>query len=369
MAKAFGIITSSVDQKVEGLQEYRPIGAISFMGRYRVIDFPISNLSNSGIINIQVYISSKPRSLAAHIGTGRHYNINSKRGRIQLLFPTEQKLNAVYNTNINALYENMDYIKMQHQEYVVIVPSCMVFTQDLNELLQDHAASGADITVLYHKVTDAKEGYSTCNEIALDGNRVKSITPFLEDTETENISMETYVMKKDLLLKLIADAKAASSMYTLANIINAESDKLDIRAVEHKGVFAPLTSLDSYFKASMAMLNKECAADLFSPDWPIYTRTSDSAPTRYLAGSSVKNSYISNGAVIEGTVENSIIARGVKIGKGAVVKNSIVMAYDTVGEGAVLENQVVDKYATIRPGTKVVAPEGQVGYVRHSDVL
>ena len=128
MAKAFGIITSSVDQKVEGLQEYRPIGAISFMGRYRVIDFPISNLSNSGIINIQVYISSKPRSLAAHIGTGRHYNINSKRGRIQLLFPTEQKLNAVYNTNINALYEKKDYSKLQHKEYAEGVTSSVRLT-------------------------------------------------------------------------------------------------------------------------------------------------------------------------------------------------------------------------------------------------
>ena len=108
MAKAFGIITSSVEHKVDGLQDYRPIGGFTFLGRYRVIDFPISNLSNSGIINQQVYIASKPRSLVAHIGTGRHYNINSKRGRLQLLMPSEQKLNSIYNTNIQALYENLE---------------------------------------------------------------------------------------------------------------------------------------------------------------------------------------------------------------------------------------------------------------------
>ena len=95
MAKAFGIITSSVEHKVDGLQDYRPIGSFSFLGRYRVIDFPISNMSNSDIINLQVYIASKPRSLVAHIGTGRHYNINSKRGRVQLLLPTEERVNSI----------------------------------------------------------------------------------------------------------------------------------------------------------------------------------------------------------------------------------------------------------------------------------
>ena len=109
MAKAFGIITSSAEHKVDGLQDYRPIGSFSFLGRYRVIDFPISNLSNSGIINQQVYIASKARSLIAHIGTGRHYNINSKRGRLQILPPTEEKVNDIYNTNIRAMYENLEY--------------------------------------------------------------------------------------------------------------------------------------------------------------------------------------------------------------------------------------------------------------------
>ena len=131
MAKAFGIITSSAEHKVDGLQDYRPIGSFSFLGRYRVIDFPISNLSNSGIINQQVYIASKARSLVAHIGTGRHYNINSKRGRIQLLLPSEQKVNAIYNTNIQAMYENLEYIKRQSQEYVVIALMMLFFRATL----------------------------------------------------------------------------------------------------------------------------------------------------------------------------------------------------------------------------------------------
>ena len=250
MAKAFGIITSSAEHKVDGLQDYRPIGSFTFLGRYRVIDFPISNLSNSGIINQQVYIASKARSMIAHIGTGRHYNINSKRGRLQLLPPTEEKVNDIYNTNIRAMYENLEYIKRQSQEYVVIAPSCMVFKQDYDALLQGHAASGADITALYHTVHHAKSGYETCHIFDIADDKVNAIRRNLGDEDVRAISMESFVMKKSLLIKLIGEARAISSMFNLSDVINAKIGDLDVRAVEHFGYFGPITSLKSYYDAN-----------------------------------------------------------------------------------------------------------------------
>ena len=349
------------------MQDYRPIGAFSFLGRFRVIDFPISNFSNSGINNIQVYITKKPRSLVAHIGTGRHYNINSKRGRIQIIVPNEELVNSIYNTNINALFSNIDYIRRQTKDYVVIAPSCMVFAQNYDELLQEHVKSGADITLLYHKVFDAKEGYSTCNALTLDGDKVKSVTPNLGDEDTKDMFMESYVMKKDLLIDLMYAARETSSVYTLANIVNAKCGELDVRAVEHHGFFAPITSLETYYKANEALIDIDESATLFTSDWPIYTRTSDSAPTRYFEGAKVVDSMISNGCKIEGTVEGSTIARGVEVAKGATVKNCVVLAYVKIGEGAYVENQVIDKYATIAPGRKIVADIEQPGYIKHSD--
>ena len=137
MARAFGIVTSSGTHiKVEGLQQYRPIGAFSFLGRYRVIDFPISNMSNSGIDRIQVYVRTKPRSLAEHLGTGRHYNINSKRGKLQLMFAQNSSENDVYNTDIASFYENIEFIERMHEPYVIIAPSYMVYAEDYRELLQ-----------------------------------------------------------------------------------------------------------------------------------------------------------------------------------------------------------------------------------------
>ena len=369
MAKAFGIITSSAEHKVEGLQNYRPIGSFTFLGRYRVIDFPISNLSNSGIINLQVYIASKPRSLAAHIGTGRHYNINSKRGRVQLLFPTEERVNTIYNTNIQALYENLEYIKRQSQEYVVIAPSCMVFKQDYDALLQDHAKSGADITALYHMVHHARGGYETCHIFDIADGKVNAIRRNLGDEDVRAISMESFVMKKSLLIKLIHDARAISSMFNLSDVINAKIGDLDVRAVEHTGYFGPITSLKSYYTANMQLLNPAKAAELFTPDWPIYTRTNDSCPSQFYDSAEVKNSLISNGGEIRGTIIDSIVGRGVTVGKGAVIKGCYIAAYTTIGDNVHLENQVVDKYVTIDHENEIVAGEGELGYVKYMDHL
>ena len=121
MYKAFGIVNSSSRNiRVEGLEDYRPIGAFSFLGRYRMVDFPISNLSNSGIDRIQVYVKEKPRTLVSHIGTGRHYNINSKSGRLQILFTDSDQRNNIYNTDIASYYENMECIEEMHPSHCLL---------------------------------------------------------------------------------------------------------------------------------------------------------------------------------------------------------------------------------------------------------
>ena len=167
--KAFGVINSAANYiRVEGLHDYRPIGAFSFLGRFRVIDFPISNMSNSGIDRINVYLNSRPRSIVEHIGDGRHYNINSKRGNLQLLFTQNNGASSIYNTDINGYLENLEQIERKQQDYVVIAPSYMVYKQDFQQLLEDHIESGGDITLLYHKVDSAKEYFRGCNVVTLN---------------------------------------------------------------------------------------------------------------------------------------------------------------------------------------------------------
>ena len=228
MAKAFGIVNFAGNHiRVEGMQEYRPVGAFSFLGRYRVIDFPISNMSNSGIDHIQVYIRRNPQSLTAHLGTGRHYNINSKSGNLQILYSGLGMNMSLYNNDIASYIENLEYIEQELAEYVVIAPSYMVYTQDYKKLLNDHIESGADITLLYHSVDTAKEYFLNC--YALNLNKQKGVLSLEQNhgnAKNKNIFMDTYVMKKDLFIELIHKAKKTSSVYTLLDIVNAFQELL-----------------------------------------------------------------------------------------------------------------------------------------------
>ena len=371
MYKAFGIVNSSSKNiRVEGLEDYRPIGAFSFLGRYRVIDFPISNLSNSDIDRIQIYVQEKPRTLVSHIGTGRHYNINSKSGRLQILFSDTAKRNDIYNTDIAAYYENLECIEAMHHEYVVITPDYMVYSADFSTLIEQHIDSGADITLLYHSVDNAKEAYLNCNILNLNKQKgVLSIEPNHGNAKNRNIFMDTYIMKKDLLVDLIKKARATSSAFTLTDIINELHNDLDVRGISHRGFFASITDFQSYYDANMDLINIKTAQTLFDSEWPIYTRTNDSCPTHYYGTAEIRNSVVSNGCQVEGTIENSILGRGCIIHKGAVIKNSVVLAGAEIGEGVHVENQVVDKLAKILHVKEVVSDPALPGYIKRGDII
>ena len=255
MYKAFGIVSSSGRNiYVDGMQDYRPIGAFSFLGRYRVIDFPISNMTNSDIDRIQVYINNKPRSVVEHLGTGRHYNINSKRGKLITLFQESNIDNGIYNTDIAAYMENLDCFDEINSEYVVIAPSYMVYTADYSAFLKTHIESGADITLMYHSVDNAKDHFPNCQTLNINKQKgVLSMEPNLGNAKNRNIFMDTYVMKKTLFLELVQKAHKLSSMYTLADIVREECEELDVRAYPHRGFFATLTDFNSYYEANMEL--------------------------------------------------------------------------------------------------------------------
>lgn len=373
MYKAFGIINASRKNAfVEGLQDFRPIGALSFLGRYRVIDFPISNMSNSNIDRIQIYINSTPRSLVEHLGTGRHYNINSKSGKLQMLFANTVNKNDIYNTDISYYYENMESINTMKNPYVVIAPCYMVYSADFSELLKNHIESNTDITLLYHSVDNAKDEYLKCDTLNLNPQKgVKSIEPNRGTAKNKHIFMDTYIMKKELFIELIEKARKTSSMYSLADIVNdmCMEGELNVRGVAHKGYFAAITDFTSYVNANKALIDYKAAQELFHEDWPIYTRTNDSSPTQYFDTAVVKNSVVSNGCKIKGTVENSIVGRGVTIEEGAVVKDSIVFAEAVIGKDVHIENVVVDKWASVTKVKEILATSEEPGYVRRHDTI
>lgn len=371
MDKAFGIVSYPGQRIwVHGMQDHRPIGAFSFLGRYRLIDFPLSNMSNSGIDNIQVYINREPRSLVKHLGSGRHYNINSKRGKIDMLFSSKVGVHDLYNTDIAAFAENLESIKSARCPYVVLAPAYMVYAQNFDTLLEAHIESGADITLLYHSVDNAKEAYLSCNTLNLNRQKgVLSIEPNRGNAKNKNIFMDTYIMKKELFISLIKKAQKLSSLYTLVDVINTVIDDLDIRGIHHRGYFAAITDFKSYFEANLSLIDRKVSSTLFDSEWPIYTRTNDSCPTQYFEHADVKSSVVSNGCVIEGTVKNCVVGRGAVIKKGAVVENCVILPDVVIGTDVHVENAVLDRRSKVIRVKHVSGSAEAPAYISRNDVL
>ena len=366
---ALGIINfEDSTAHVEGLGDYRPVPAMAFLGRYRVIDFIFSDMTNSGIDNVHVYCKEKPRNLIEHLGNGTHYNINSKRGKLRILYGEKEFASPVYNTDIANFILNMQYIEHDRNPYVVVAPSYFIYSLDFNPVMEAHIESGADVTVLYTATNEAKTSYLGCDVLTLD--KSKKVTAFDKNrgnTKTKNVSMEAYVMTKKLFIELVKKAAATSSLYWFKDILRDSVDELDIRGYGVKGFVACLNSLETYFKANMALRDRTVAQGLFKPGWPIYTQTGDSSPTMYKHGSSVTGSVVANGAVIEGKVENCIISRNVTICKGAVVKNSILLPGAYIGEKAKLDHVVVDKWAIIHHVKELKGTDEEPIYVKRLD--
>lgn len=372
MCNALGIISfTDPNVYVEGMQDYRPLAAVTFLGRYRLIDFPLSNMTNSGIDNIKVYVNGNPRSLIAHVGRGRQYNINSKRGQIELLpwyqEPTPSRHS--YATDVESYYGSYHTIKEDKNDYVIIAPVNFVMPVNYNDLLSQHMESGAEISMLYQNVDDAKDHYVGLDVLQMNRQKgVLHIEQNLGNYKTRSLSLQTYVMSKEIFLNLIQEARSVSKMYWLKDIINDHCKDMDIRGISYRGKFYAITDLQSYYDSNMDILDNNYRRTFSNPDWPIYTRTNDSAPAIYLNGGNACKSLVSNGAQISGTVKNSIIGRSCKIGKNAVIENCVLLPGVSVADGAILKNVVVDKYSTIAKKKELEGKEGPLYIGRRENI-
>ncbi len=367
MCDALGIvpINDSV-VNVKGLQKFRPVASFNFIGRYRLVDFPLSNMSNSGIDNIKLFVNGNIRPIIDHMSEGaRQYNINSKHGSLEIL-PYINEDGKGYVTDIDSYYEVMDLLEANKNEYVVIAPVNIVYIADYSEYLAKHVESGADISVLYQSSDDTKEQFLGCDTVSLNRQKgVKAIEPNLGTGKTKNVSLQTYFMKRSLFMELIEAAHKESAMYWLKDIINEyiEEKDLDVRGINYKGNVYYVYDLNSYYSCNMRVLNEGNIKSLNNADWPIYTRSNDSAPTIYLKGGSASKSLVSNSCEIGGSVYRSVIGRNVKIGKGAVIENSIVSTGVTIAPNAVLKNVIVDKHAKILKKKEIIGQDDAPLYI------
>ncbi len=368
MLDALGIINvEDNDVKVFGLQDYRPLSSISIFGRYRIIDFILSNLTNSEISEIHVYCKEKPRSLVEHLGTGLHYNINSKKGKLKMMFP-ENDASPIYNTDISYFMKNMDFIEDSHKEYVVVAPSFMIYRVNFKDVLNAHIESKDDITVLYKNVDNAKDEFIGCDCLAFNKDkRIINIEKNRGKYKTRIISAEAYVLKRKTFISLVKKASETSSIYWFKDILAECLDEYKVGGYAIKSSLSCINSIKSYYDTNMKYCSREGVQRIQSDSWPIHTMTSDSAPTVYGENSKVINSIIANGCNIDGTVENCVIGRNVTIKKGAKIKDCVLLHNVKVNENIVLERVIVDKDASIEKIKEIRCKEEIPAYVRRRD--
>lgn len=370
MSKVLGILNMEPAYvNVKGIEDYRPISAASIFGRYRVVDFMLSNLTNSGISDIHVHIKNRPRSLVEHIHR-TNYNINSKRGHIYLLHGEKPLINEIYNNDISAFSQNMQFVEDFAPSYVVIAPCHFIYKQDFNKMLEHHIKSKNEITMLYQKANNTDVAYLGCDVVLMnDKKRVVDMRVNRGKYKNGNISLEAYIMSGSTFIDLVNKAQETSSIYSLSDIIkdSITKENMKVGAYKHQGFASCLNSLNAYFDASMAIRKQKELLSLINDDWPIYTMTNDSCPTLYKEGANIKDSIIANGCSIEGTVINSVIGRNVVIKKGAVVKDSIILPNALINRDVKLDYTVVDRFAIVTHAKNLNGTKEEPLYVKRRD--
>lgn len=348
---AMGILfPNSYDSLVPELVTERLMASIPFASRYRLVDFMLSSMVNCGIDNVSLIVKRNYHSLMDHLGSGREWDLTRKNGGLNIIPPFAQKSINIYNGRVEAVASILDYLKRQKEKYVIMADTNIAVNFNFSELLQQHIDSKADVTIAYTREeipkalldidVTKKDLYYTLD--IDDSGRVQKIVVNNKEKGEHNLSMNVYVIERKLLMDQIREAYVNGLTYFERDIISPQLDKLDVRAYQHKGYYARILDIKSYFAENMKMLKEENVQALFSPS-SVYTKIRDDNPTRYASGSHVKNIMAADGCVIEGEVENSILFRGVKVGKGAKVRNCVLMQDTVIETGASVEYAITDK--------------------------
>ena len=360
MKDVMGVIfTGENDARLRELTMTRAIAALPVAGRYRVIDFLVSSMVNGGIRNVGVIMQKNYHSLMDHLGSGKEWDLHGKNDGLRVLPPFLTRENVgVYNGTLDALRSNTNYLTRSKQEYLVLSGSNIIYNFDMNKLVEAHIKSGAEITMMYSRNQDLKRdeygAYISVDENGLVTDmEVEPTTPSLECC-----AMDVIIMKREALLN-IAEKGVAHGLKNLNHdvlmpMIQNKTGK--VHAYEYTGLCWRIDSVQSFFRFNMDILDSEIRHSLFSEDLPVYTKVRDEMPAAYEGEALCVNSLVADGCVVEGTVENSILFRGVHVAAGAHLKNCIVMQDGQIAGGAYIENCILDKQAVIKRNARLIGP-------------
>lgn len=322
---------------IPGLKElamYRTSASIPFAGRYRLIDFALSSIVNSGISSVGVFAPQSSVSLMDHVGKGKNWDLDRRRNGLFFLPTSQREGDQLSVGSFAALEDQRSFFHKSDQPYIVVTSAFAIAQIDYNEMLDAHLASGADIT-------EAVRG---------------------------GTSMKSYILSKDLLLEMINGFRE-ERVVSVEDIVNLKKKQYTFAQYDYEGYFVLINSMESYFNESMALLSEDVWRNLFLPERPIYTKTKDEPPTKYMKGSAVTRSLIANGSLLEGRVTDSILSRAVKIGENSKVEKCIIMQKCVIEENCDLLYVIADKDVHIKAGCVIHGTKEKPVVIRKGSVV
>ncbi|MBE6690801.1 MAG: glucose-1-phosphate adenylyltransferase subunit GlgD [Ruminococcaceae bacterium] len=370
--RAAGLIFSNIhDASIPELTSRRTMASIPFGGRYRLIDFALSNMVNSGITKVGVITHYNYQSLLDHIGNGKDWDLARRNGGIKILPPfitayDNAVASKVYSTRLEALMGVMNFINHCEEEVLVLSDCDVICNVDLSAAIDAHEKRDADITLISAKVNTAAQDLDRKAQVlSYDAEGKLTDLAVYEDQQGDvEICSDIMIVRRSYLQRMLNEAMARGYTSFYKDIVYRNLGKDRFFVVHYDGFFARVNSIESYFRCSMRLLDRDSRVNLFyRRNQPIYTKVRNSAPTRYLPTAKVKNSLIADGCVIEGTVENSVLFRGVRVGKGTVIRNSVLMQDTYTGENVKLGCVITDKDVVIKDNRELCGHESLPFYI------
>lgn len=356
-SRIIGLISCNYNDDSFGqLTAERTVASLPFGGRYRLLDFAVSNMVNSGIRTIGLVTPYYYRSIMDHVGAGKEWSLDRKHGGLFLLpgsiyGPKAERSSFV----LRDITKNRAYLDRSHAETVLVCGSSNIFNMDFRPMFAAHEAAGGGITLLYKTVNEA-EGQSGLYLQLQGKDMVNGITR--DASGLGHCFMDCFLIDRKILLDFCEWYRNFSHI-DLTEIIIDNLDNLQVQAFAFDGYLGRVNNIGDYMRCSQDLLRQEVRQELFGSEGKIRTKIEDNTPAKYSGETLVRNSLVPTGCFIEGTVENCILFRGVRVGQGAVVKNSVIMSKGVIEPGAELENVICDKFVKIGSGNKLSGTAGK----------
>ena len=349
-----GIIFTN-DASLGALTDKRTMASLPFGGRYRQVDFALSNMSAAGIRHIGIFSRHNYQSLMNHIGAGEEWGLELEEGGLEYLTPFSMSTTDNYRGKLDALHSVMGILENSREEYVVLIDSAIISNIDLKHVIKCHIESGKDITVVTKTgIANGKKQLDLAVKVDDKGEATDIAVDYIAPADYL-ASMDIFVLSKTWLIKQIKEHIARNLFHMDRDLVLGlwQKNAATINVYQFPGIAMYNESVEEYYRNSMALIDKKIRHDMFGYNHPVFTRVRDRVPSFYGENCEVENCVVADGCILEGEVENSVLFRNVTICEGAEVEDCIIMNDTVVGEGAELKYVILDKDVTVRPEAKL----------------